>query len=109
MINNKENNELENNDETENRKHKWKAEIWKNVGCGETFRHKTQLYRHKKKCSGKSPRKNKGYKKVGNQIQCLKCEKLFSHQSNVTRHVNVCTQKEKTVHQCKFCDKIFQY
>ena len=79
-------------------------------GCNQRFAWKTQLYRHKKVCKGKSPKKIKeGYRKDGNEYTCLKCEKNFTHQPNVIRHVSNCKLKEKEVHQCSFCDKTFSY
>ena len=44
---------------------------------------------------------------------CLKCNKIFKHQSNVVRHVTVtkCAKdiKEKAISQCQKCKKIFQF
>ena len=49
----------------------------KQIGCCMKFKNKTQLYRHKKKCSAISPIKNnKGfYAKEGNHYHCKKCGK----------------------------------
>ena len=75
-------------------------------GCNMTFQHKTQLYRHKKVCTGKSPLKKRDtYKKVGGKFQCLNCEKLFAYQTNAGRH----NCKENEIHQCKFCNKMFDW
>ena len=75
-------------------------------GCNMVFQHKTSLYRRKKVCTGKSPLKKKDrYRKVGDQYQCLKCEKMFRYQPNVIRH----SCKEKVIHQCQFCNKIFYH
>ena len=46
--------------------------------CGAKFKHKTQMYRHKKSCSGRSPKKMALYKKDGSNFVCLKCGKQYS-------------------------------
>ena len=78
-------------------------------GCGQSFKHKTQLYRHKKKCTvGNSPmKKREKYIRHGKKFMCLNCEKLFPNQPNVVRHASTCVIRP--VHQCRICDKVFQF
>ena len=83
----------------------------KKVGCRMSFKHKTQLYRHKKKCSAKSPVKaNQLYVKENNFYQCKKCKKCYNHQSGVNRHLRTgCQQRKKQFFMCNFCQKSFQF
>ena len=84
----------------------------KKAGCSESFKHKTQLYRHKAHCSGKSPmKKKKEYVKENDYYRCLRCGKRYTHQAGVSRHLNKScgVVKDKVIHQCTFCDKVFPY
>ena len=83
----------------------------KRPGCHQKFKHKTQLYRHKRKCQAVSPQKKKASYTRENDSSwtCLKCSKIFSQQSNVVRHVVTCKVKENEIHQCSFCNQGFKY
>ena len=93
---------------------KW---VCKRSNCGLRFKHRTELYRHKKgllrdkrrNCLAQSPKKELPYRKVEDKFQCLKCEKLFTEQTNAKRHTKRCENSEKEIHQCKFCNKQFKY
>ena len=65
------------------------------VGCFSTFRHKTQLYRHRKKCTAMSPAKKKTYGKKDHFFHCVNCGKKYQFQSGVIRHTKSgCTSKK---------------
>ena len=83
----------------------------KRVGCWMSFKHKTHLYRHKKKCSAKSlVNANQPYVKENNFYQCKKCKKCYNHQFGVHRHLRTgCQQRKKQFFMCNFCQKSFQF
>ena len=83
----------------------------KNGDCRNTFRWPMQLYGITQICKKPAP----GIKKSipGKMYSCLKCNKIFKHQSNVVRHVTVtkCAKdiKEKGIFQCQKCKKTVQF
>ena len=60
----------------------------KRCGCNQSFRHKTQLYRHKVKCSGTSPqKKKKQYIEDNGSFKCKHCGKGYPYRASIHRHI----------------------
>ena len=80
-------------------------------GCNQAFNHRTQLIRHKAKCTLLSPhKKGKPWKKDNDKnYQCEKCKKSFSYRTSITRHVQTCKPSKVKENKCTFCDRIFPY
>ena len=84
----------------------------KNVGCRSIFDWPMQLARHTKTClKPPPPAVIKKYFFKDNAYCCSVCNKSYTHQSNIVRHVKNCKGKksEKTLFECNKCSKIFQY
>lgn len=87
-----------------------------NIGCGETFKHNTQYYRHLKNVC-KKPKPTlpaKKYRKTANgTFECLVCKRSYPYLKSVLRHVaesRDCSQeKVKPVHECDICGARFPY
>ena len=79
----------------------------KNVGCRAIFRWPMQLLRHKKVCTGEAPQKK--YRLDGEKYVCLKCDRSYTHQPNITRHIKTCNGKVKKTFNCPECSKSFEF
>ena len=81
--------------------------------CTASFKHKTQLQRHKhNKCKGVSPKKQKKFSQLQDgSYQCFKCRKTYPYRMSIHRHVKIgkCLEKYKENHQCVYCNKVFEY
>lgn len=63
----------------------------KNIGCRQSFKWRQQLKRHKVKCSYPAiENKEKYIQKGDDSFQCTSSKKLFSKQSNTSRHIKTC-------------------
>ena len=87
----------------------------KRPGCGGKFKHKTQLYRHKKpKCNALSPAK-KSKKQTFvieyEQYKCQECMKTYKFRMGyfVHKRDGKCGNKDKPIHQCIVCNTTFSY
>ena len=84
----------------------------KNVGCRSISDWPMRLARHTKTCLKPAPPAViKKYFIKGNAYCCSVCNKSYTHQSNIVRHVKNCISKksEKTLFECNKYSKIFQY
>ena len=66
--------------------------VCKRRGCNEAFKHRTQLVRHKIKCTLKSPQKpvKKWEKTNDGQYRCRKCNTTLRYRMSIHRHVDKC-------------------
>ena len=79
-----------------------------NIGCHESFKHRTQLSRHRKSCKYLAPQPP--YVMEEGIYRCTKCNETFSKQSNASRHKGQgCKQKKKVIICCDLCSKTFKY
>ena len=80
----------------------------KNIGCKEQFVHSNQLSCHKKKCTFEKPTSTKPYIFSEKLYKCVSCPKVFTCQSNASRHAKQGCKKKLTP-ICKQCQKTFSY
>ena len=79
-----------------------------NIGCRESFVHRTQLSRHKKKCTFPVP--VEAYVFENGVYRCTNCHETFIHQPNASRHKSKgCKKKKEVTIRCDICLKTFKY
>lgn len=54
------------------------------------FKWPVQMYTHLKICEHRPRLPESKYEYRGDKLECQKCQKVCSHQSNVVRYVNSC-------------------
>ena len=82
----------------------------KSIGCDQNFKLPVQKYRQLRTCKYPPILPESKYERIVDKFECKKCQKVYSHQLNVVRHVNSCKGvQERVMFECSVCQKHFHY
>ena len=79
-----------------------------NVGCRKAFKWREQLKQHKAKYSFEACKKLKKYENENGTLKCLTCLKVFSKQSNASRHSKSCSARTSKNHNVELVCQVFK-